>query len=198
VADYKRSEVLKLIPVILFIIQNRKRHKVTFNTSFEYQRRIRDKDPCLAISLIVICQQNLKFSEANILALPDFSDKGLVEIWESLRPDLTGLTISKNPGQYYHASDTYSGLARGGNEVERSINPKTGEEIKFKDIKSNLKKSNDLKSPAYKMRLQASRDRIEAERSLSLKKNLESIDRSPNINETIDKDNIEMDISDPI
>jgi hypothetical protein len=39
----------------------------------------------------------------------------------------------------------YSGLARGGNEVEKAINPKTGDEIKFKDIKSTLKKSNDLK-----------------------------------------------------
>jgi hypothetical protein len=66
VADYKRSEVLKLIPVILFIIQNGKRYKVTFNTSFEYQRRMKDKHPCLAISLIAICQQDLCFSEANI------------------------------------------------------------------------------------------------------------------------------------
>jgi hypothetical protein len=44
VADYKRSEVLKLIPVILYIKQNGN----FFNTSFEYKRIMRHKDSCLA------------------------------------------------------------------------------------------------------------------------------------------------------
>jgi hypothetical protein len=82
--------------------------------------------------------------------------------------------------------------------VERSINPRTGEEVKFKDIESNLKKSNDLKSPAYNTRSQASRDRIKIEQSLSLNINLVSIDRSSNNNEMIDKDHNEMNISDPV
>jgi hypothetical protein len=40
--------------------------------------------------------------------------------------------------------------------------------------------------------------RIESERSLSLKRNLESNGSSPNNNEMTEKDNKEMDISDPV
>jgi hypothetical protein len=90
---------------------------------------------------------------------------------------------------------------RGGNEVDFVINPKTGDEIKSRKAKSNSKKRHDEKSPSSKMRLQASRNRIEdirAETTENRKRSLESIDKTLNRCDLNDERNLEMDISDPL
>jgi hypothetical protein len=68
----------------------------------------------------------LDINNETLNQLPDINDIGWQERWGEIRPDLCSKEIKCDPGQYFHSSDTYSGLKRGGNEVESAINPKTG------------------------------------------------------------------------
>jgi hypothetical protein len=116
VGDIGRDNIDCAVGHILFLIQNGRKFRTTFNTIEGYRIRVEEGDITLEkVLLISIDPVVFAVEGESSYLLPDVNDPGWRVIWEKVRPDLAPrFKPQKNfdSSRVFMSSDTFSGTRR--------------------------------------------------------------------------------------
>jgi hypothetical protein len=116
VGDIGRDDIHCAVGHILFLIQNGRRFRTTFNTIEGYRIRVEESDITLEKVLLLHIDPLVFAMEGESSDLfPDMNNPGWRAIWESVRPDLAPrFKPQKNfdASRMFTSSDTFSGTKR--------------------------------------------------------------------------------------
>jgi hypothetical protein len=130
VGDIGREDIHCAIGHVLFLVQNGRRIRTTFNTTEGHRIRVEEGDATLerVLTIHINVMEFAVEGEATHL-FPDVNDPAWRATWENVRPDLAPRFIPKaniDSSRMFTATDTFSGSRRREGSVCEARSAKDG------------------------------------------------------------------------
>ena len=130
VGDIGRDDLGCAINHILFLVQDGRRLRCTFNTVAGYRIRVEENDSTLdKVLLLHIDPVEFALDLGLAYLFHDFHDEGWREVWEALRPDQArdfDKAKTYEWTKYFQSTDTFAGSRRKEGSVCEARNRKDG------------------------------------------------------------------------